>query len=533
MKRTIREAKKLLKLFSERKISLQWKMMLYLISLILSGIGISVILLIALGGFGGTEEKIIKLLEQQLYQSSEEAEAELEEYTGYAFQMSKRLGNELDDFLEKKELSLADLNNQSELLAEVQNILYTETNTIIRLGRSSGVFAVLDATVNTEIPDSEYSRSSVYLRLINVSSNVVLNPETILFRGNPEIARVYGLELHNRWNMEFDTEVLPEWNAYRGEKVTSLEDYVWTYRMRLPDTWEDVMLLVVPILGRNGEFYGVCGIELNHVHFKLEYPSKESAYGAMISMIAPIEDSHLSVGKGMVGNTEGTWLDETEKLLVETRKGYNIYRGQKEDYYGVSKPIEFQMQGENTWVTAVLIPREECDQRIKKNNIYIMVGIGGFILLMYLFAMYLSKRFVRPILKSFRDVQEGIELENWHSDIKELEELYRYIREKDKIVSVTDLPPQIEELLKQFAENVKNLTRAEYNIFYYYMEGYELSEIPMLACVSMSTIKKHNGNIYRKLGISSNDELMMYIDLFRRCNCLERLERQDEKRIQN
>ena len=58
MKRTIREAKRLIKLFSERKISLQWKMMLYLISLILSGLGVAVILLIAIGGLGGTEEKI-------------------------------------------------------------------------------------------------------------------------------------------------------------------------------------------------------------------------------------------------------------------------------------------------------------------------------------------------------------------------------------------------------------------------------------------------------------------------------------------
>ena len=88
MKRTIEEVKKLLGLFSERKISLQWKMMLYLLSLLLSGLGVAVILLLAVGGFGGTEGKSIRLLEQQLYQSSEEAEEELEEYTGYALQMS-------------------------------------------------------------------------------------------------------------------------------------------------------------------------------------------------------------------------------------------------------------------------------------------------------------------------------------------------------------------------------------------------------------------------------------------------------------
>ena len=121
-------------------------------------------------------------MEQQLYQSSEEVEEELEEYAGYALQMSKRLGKELDDFLEMKETTLSDLNNKGELLTEAQDILYTETNTTIRMGRSSGAFAVLDATVNTEIANAAHSRSGVYLRLINVSSNVVLSPESIWVR---------------------------------------------------------------------------------------------------------------------------------------------------------------------------------------------------------------------------------------------------------------------------------------------------------------------------------------------------------------
>ena len=328
--------------------------------------------------------------------------------------------------------------------------------------------------------------------------------------------------------MEFNTEVLPGWDEYSDKESVSQGDYFWSYRMKLPDTWEDIMVLTVPILGRNGEYYGICGVELNHVHFKLEYPSKESTYGAMVSLVAPMEGSYVCVDKGMTGNTEGTWLAETEKLLLEERKGYNVYHGQKKDYYGLNETIDFQMQGADKWVTAVLIPKEDCDQRISRNRFYTMIGVGGFILLMYLVAMYLSRRFVRPILKSFQDVQEGKELENRHSNIKELEALYRYISEKDKEISVNDLPPQIEELLRQFAENVKELTRAEYTIFHYYIEGYELAQIPMIACVSMSTIKKHNGNIYRKLGISSNDELMMYIDLFRRCDCLGRLERKEK-----
>ena len=110
----------------------------------------------------------------------------------------------------------------------------------------------------------------------------------------------------------------------------------------------------------------------------------------------------------------------------------------------------------------------------------------------------------------------------------ELEEFCGWLSEREKPPEADELPPNMAELFEHFARNVKTLTNAEYNIFRYYMNGYEVAQIPTEACVSMSTVKKHNGNIYRKLEISSNEELMMYLDLFRRCDCIEKLQL-DEK----
>lgn len=53
-----------------------------------------------------------------------------------------------------------------------------------------------------------------------------------------------------------------------------------------------------------------------------------------------------------------------------------------------------------------------------------------------------------------------------------------------------------------------------------------VSEIPELAFISLSTVKKHNRSIYTKLNISSNYELMLLVDLFRRCGRLSELERE-------
>ena len=85
------------------------------------------------------------------------------------------------------------------------------------------------------------------------------------------------------------------------------------------------------------------------------------------------------------------------------------------------------------------------------------------------------------------------------------------------------LPPGMEDLFQTFAEKVKTLSSAERRILNYYIEGYEAADIPDLAFISIHTVKKHNHSIYQKLDVSSRDELMLYIELFRCCDRLDEL----------
>ena len=89
------------------------------------------------------------------------------------------------------------------------------------------------------------------------------------------------------------------------------------------------------------------------------------------------------------------------------------------------------------------------------------------------------------------------------------------------------LPPGIEDLFQTFAKKVKTLSSAERRILNYYIEGYETADIPDLAFISIHTVKKHNRSIYQKLEVASRDELMLYIELFRRCGRLDELTGQE------
>lgn len=529
MVNTLKEFEKLLHLALDRKVTLHGKLMMYLLCLILAALGILLLLLTAIGGPLKAEPQIAKAMESQLRTTYDKVSEEMETYTGYSLQLSRELERDIEDFLDEKGMSVSDLNDRPELLLEIQKMMYSELNTTIRLGRSSGVFALVNATINTQIPEADQSRCGVYLRLINVSSNVILSPETILFRGNTEIARENGLELHNRWNMELNTEGLLSYQELEAGLGQSEASYYWISRMNLKNTWEDVILLLVPMYTDTGEFLGACGIELNAVHFSLEYPATASSYGSVVTVIAPVENGNLRLDQGMAGNTEGTWLDNAESLsIIEKSAYYSTYRSSKCDYYGVQMPLEIPGSGGQKWAVAVLVPRESCDRYILRNRAGIMGVILGFVFIMIVLAWFLSKKFVRPILQGFQDIREGQQAVDGKYRFTELEELCRWLAERGKPPEVGDLPPNMAELFEHFARNVKTLTNAEYNIFRYYMNGYEVAQIPKAACVSMSTVKKHNGNIYRKLEISSNEELMMYLDLFRRCDCIGKLQL-DEK----
>ena len=70
---------------------------------------------------------------------------------------------------------------------------------------------------------------------------------------------------------------------------------------------------------------------------------------------------------------------------------------------------------------------------------------------------------------------------------------------------------------------MQTLTPMERTVLQYYIDGCSLEEVAARAYISVATAKKHNTNINRKLGVTSREELMLYIDLFRRCGRLDEI----------
>lgn len=95
--------------------------------------------------------------------------------------------------------------------------------------------------------------------------------------------------------------------------------------------------------------------------------------------------------------------------------------------------------------------------------------------------------------------------------------------------SLSAMPPDMEELFSGFAEKANSLTAAERSILAYYADGLEIAEVAEAAFISIHTVRKHNANMYQKLRVGSRDELILYLELFRRCGRLDELLQAPEK----
>lgn len=206
--------------------------------------------------------------------------------------------------------------------------------------------------------------------------------------------------MHNRWNPELNVQAVPGYTQLlRGSDGRLAERCLRTGRIALPDTWESVTLLCVPML--------------------------DSAYGSMVTVLAPIDGDRLLLGQAMIGSPGGSYLTADGTLTCKTGRYYNTYSDGSRTYLGLHEPIGATDAAGRKLAAVVLVPEIGLRTLEARSR---MVWIAGSL-------VFLAAR----------------------------------------------------------------------------------------AYISVATAKKHNTNINRKLGVTSREEFMLYIDLFRRCGRLDEI----------
>ncbi len=515
---------RLLAAANKQEVSMRHKLNLYWISMLAVILAVIMLVLSIMGVFSNSQVKLRDTLELQQQNTVTALTEHMDTLEAQSISMSGKLSKELSDFLVENNMSFSQLNDNPEMIACLENRIYDVLNNTLQTSKCSGVYMVFDITSNTAIEQSDTSRAGLYLRYSDLSGVNTTNKHTVLFRGAPEIARSKKIEMHNRWNLEFDTSVFDGYLKTMNSTEGRLADRcIWTERMELNDTWESVVLLCVPILDGGGNVCGVCGIEISDLYFRLSYSSADTAYGDTMTVLMPCRGSLADMSEAMAGQSEDVYLPSSGKMKIKEGKHFSIYSLDNDRYLGIHEHLSARTTYDVPMSVVIMLPENSFNRAAGIERVGWTLGFLAFLLIAITLSHYLSKRFVSPIVGAIERIQKDSATEEQHSGIEEIDKLMQFVRDKMQLQGEGSLPPNIEVLFRTFTARVETLTTTERTILQYYIDGYDINQIAETAFISVNTVKKHNTNINRKLEVSTREELLLYIDLYRRCGRIDEI----------
>lgn len=501
------------------------RLFLFLLVLVLTIVlGVIVILFITGTFTAGLSESEL-MIENELLHAEQGISKQYGEMSVQAIAFSKELSRSIESKTDKLGIPVSNLQDHPEVLEEVISGEFDKSLFYLQRSKSSGVFFILNATINPTLDNAKNSRAGLYIK--NMEPNIISasSPNIIILRGMPSISRKNSLSLHTQWKMEFDVSNAPYYHrpvnaARENNKMPLSRLYYWNTVFTLPNTSEEAMLCSVPLIDSQGNVFGVCGLEISTMLFKLSHMPNNNIYNRLFCMLSPINEN-IELNKSMVAGGYSARIiskgDDTLKIS-ENRRAFHSYKHQERSFLGIHKLVNLYPKdsafSDEQWVVAIMVPEEDIVGSITRLNLILisllmMLVIGGIIL-----SFVLSRRFLKPITEGLDIIKSSDLSEAPRTKIAEIdnlieflaahnEDLYEKARQENLSISILD----------DFLENTNKLSPAERSVFDLYVKGHTAKEAAEILCLSINTIKTHNKRIYMKLNVASREELLLYISL--------------------
>lgn len=511
--------------------------------------------LLLFGRFDSTEKSTFESLDIQMEIFEKDITTHFDYLAAAGIQLSENTTILLENYFSKNQITFADLTDSKKDIHHIQQEMLEPLKQKLLQEDCSGAFVMLDTTVNSSLPDANLSKTGLYLQ---VSGYETADQNILLYRGLSNIAKEAGIMPHRKWRLEYRTDLFPNYEEIMANAALPLEK---TYRYAdfsiLPGTSEKVMLLVVPIIGSDDTYYGICGFEVSASYF-MTYHSQPTKIPHMTCLLNPGTNDTLDTSLGLSCGVANGFYRAPQGLLTVKNAGGGLFTftGDATPYIGVRRNIRLSPNNTDYSLIIMILKRDydlSSGKNALKNIILWMLLLFFSINCCYFF----SQKFLSPVLKDLDRLKTDKLLEA-QSNIPEINDLFAFLEERDKAheKSLTLLTKE-----KQSAQNEKNRLQAEYEraqaefekaqaeisrlaysrkqeidpddyaqfmagidtltvterkIFHHYLDGKSVKEIIEIAAIKESTLRYHNRNIYSKLGVNSLKQLLRYAALMKR-----------------
>lgn len=390
-------------------IPMRIRLFMFLIVLVLTMLLGVVAILLVTGSFNVGRNEDSKSMHRELSHLSSDISKQLGNLSVYAVDLSRGLSESIEKNLQKRGLQVTDLQSHPEILEDIIENEYERLLFSLQKAKSSGVFIVLDATVNPNLENAANSRAGLYIK--NMEPNIISSstPTIHVLYGFPQIARKNLLPLHSQWTMEMDTR---EAEYYKGPleqakryRLPLSRLYYWSPSLTLPGTSEKVILCSIPLLDSNGNVFGVCGFEVSAMLFKLANMPDNSNYSRIFCMLSPINDTVLNTSEALFAGgylALDSGLPGQSLRISKGSKYLDTYQWEeKVAFIGIHEEVQLYPKGsafENQkWAVAVMLPQKDMVStftyaKLQLTFLCLILFIVGVVL-----SSFISRRYLKPI----------------------------------------------------------------------------------------------------------------------------------------
>ncbi len=547
--------------------SLKRRLFVYMLLLAALLLLILFIGLSTIGRTNSTADTLYDSLELQMEVFEKDIMAHFDHLAASAVTLSADMTEMLSDSLEAQNTSIADLNDNREVIAHLQKDMIEPLKQKLLQTDCSGVFVMLDATVNSSLPEASVSKTGLYLQVSGYDRTA---SDILLYRGIADIAKSHNIMPHRKWHLEFRTDLFADY-AEIVPSVSSSPKQAFriTEPFKLPGTSDYVLLVTAPLLGKDGTYYGICGYEVSASYFMIhhEQPSKLKHLSCLLSTA---HENILITSEALsCGSSDAYFHTLTEDYaILKKNENLSVFQDESFSYIGICRTIALSSVREHMMV--VMIPKSDYDRMLSKNLIQTTVFLLLLLFFTISFCRYFSKRFLTPLLTALDQIKSDKRNETG-SGIPEILDLVEYLdqqeRARGELLTSLEQKTQAaeneklrlkaeydralcdfrrieaeytsakEELLRvqtdmqrlaysrkneidpadyqYFLAGLQTLTVAERNLFDYYLSGKSVKEILELTGIKESTLKYHNHNLLGKLGVSSRKQMLRYAEVMR------------------
>jgi len=498
----------------------------FLTAFVILMVSVVVIILLLSGPFAGGMRDVEDFMEREVTRVSRSLASRLGDTSLQLVRLSESLSRSLEARMQGKGLQLRNLQNHPEVLEALIEEELDRLLLALERTRSSGVFMVLDATINPYLEGAWFSRAGMSIRIIEPELSGPEMPRRLV-RGFPRIAYNSGMTLQSAWDMEFNVRERAYFHLpiakYNETRLPLSRIYHWGFESVISADRETMLLCSVPLVDYAGRAFGVCGFEFSGHNFNTHFTPDTSRFRNAFFMLSAIGDRGPETRRALFSGYYATQnpIQDTGPLTVSYGTGLNTYTTpQGRQFMGLHREIKLlpdnSVFADSRYALSFLIPKADLDDIIRTTNLRLVFISVGLLILGISVSVFISRKYLNPILSVFDNIYSDHVDDAAKTNIHEIDRLVELIREmRAKEHSNSDSGSKLSQIdaLTQEEYEAFKLSPREKEVARLMLQGLTMRQTAAHLGIAESTVNGYCGSLYKKLGINSRTELFVRLKI--------------------